>query len=77
MMDINKIYEYANKLEEEFTFEEISKIYREILYSKYVKLTNGQQIHMYQILRGNVDIFTQMMNGREFDEEYLKDVIKW
>ena len=39
--------------------------------------TYYQKIHCYQILRGNIDIFTQMVNGRTFDEEYLKGAIKW
>ena len=38
-MKINmyKIYEYKSKLQEELTFEEISKLYREILYDEYTK----------------------------------------
>lgn len=76
-MDINKVYDIANYLEGRCTFEEISKIYREIIYKKYEDLKEYQQIHCYQLLRDMVDIFTQMMSGRTFDEEYLKDVIKW
>ena len=76
-MNIEKIYKYKEKLEKELSFEEISKLYREILYDKYENLKEYQQIHQYQITRDMIDIFTQMMNGRVFDEEYLKNIIKW
>ena len=76
-MNIEKIFEYKDKLQNDLSFEEISKLYREILYNEYEKLKDSQKIHCYQILRGNIDIFTQMVNGRIFDEEYLKDKIKW
>ena len=64
-------------LQKALTFEEISKLYREILYNEYENLEEYQQIHCYQILRDVIDIFTQMINGRVFDDEYLKDKIKW
>ena len=76
-MNIEKIFEYKDKLQKDLSFEEISKLYREILYNEYEKLEDYQKIHCYQILRDNIDIFTQMINGRIFDEEYLKDKIKW
>lgn len=76
-MNIEKIFEYKHKLENDLTFEEISKLYREILYSKYETLKEYQQIHQYQLTRDMIDIFTQMMYGRIFDEQYLKDTIKW
>lgn len=59
--------------------EEISRLYREILYLKYELLSNNEWklIHLNQKLRGFIDIYTQMNNGRDFDEEYLKDLIKW
>lgn len=76
-MNIEKIFEYKDKLQKDLSFEEISKLYREILYNKYERLKDSQKIHCYQILRDNIDIFTQMVNGRIFDEEYLKDKIKW
>ena len=76
-MRIDKIFEYKHKLENDLTFEEISKLYREILYSKYETLKEYQQIHQYQLTRDMIDIFTQMMYGRIFDEQYLKDTIKW
>lgn len=76
-MNIEKIFEYKDKLQNDLSFEEISKLYREILYNEYEKLKDSQKIHCYQILRGNIDIFTQMVNGRIFDEEYLKNAIKW
>lgn len=76
-MNIEKIFEYKDKLQKDLSFEEISKLYREILYNEYEKLEDSQKIHCYQILRDNIDIFTQMVNGRIFDEEYLKDKIKW
>lgn len=76
-MNIEKIFEYKDKLQKDLSFEEISKLYREILYDEYEKLEDSQKIHCYQILRGNIDIFTQMINGRIFDENYLKDAIKW
>lgn len=76
-MNIEKIFEYKDKLQKDLSFEEISKLYREILYNEYERLKDSQKIHCYQILRDNIDIFTQMINGRIFDEEYLKDKIKW
>lgn len=76
-MDMDKVYNIVEQLENKCTFEEISRIYREIIYEKYEHLTEYQQIHCYQLLRGMVDIFTQMMAGRVFDEDYLKDTIKW
>ena len=78
-MKINmyKICEYKHKLQEELTFEEISKLYREILYDEYTKTTDYDIIHCYQLVRDTIDIFTQMTKGRKFDKNYLKDNIKW
>ena len=76
-MNIEKIFEYKSKLQNDLTFEEISKLYREILYDKYETLEEYQQIHQYKLTRDMIDIFTQMMNGRVFEEEYLKSVIRW
>lgn len=76
-MNMEKIYKYADELQKELTFEEISKLYREILYDKYTNLEEYQQIHCYQLLRDVSDIFSQMVNGRVFEEGYLKDKFKW
>ena len=76
-MNLDKIFLYKEELQKELTFEEISKLYREILYDKYTDLKEYQQIHQYQLTRDMIDIFTQMMNGRIFDEEYLKSIVKW
>ena len=78
-MKINmyKIYDYKHKLQEELTFEEISKLYREILYDEYTKAKDYDVIHCYQLVRDTIDIFTQMAKGRKFDKNYLKDNIKW
>ena len=76
-MNLDKIFEYKDKLQSELSFEEISKLYREILYNEYENLEEFQKIHCYQLLRDMIDIFTQMINGRDFDENYLKDKIKW
>ena len=76
-MNIEKIFEYKHELQEELSFEEIIKLYREILYNKYEELTDSDSIHCYQLTRDMLDIFTQMVNGRKFDENYLKDKIKW
>ena len=78
-MKINmyKIYEYKSKLQDELTFEEISKLYREILYDEYTKAKDYDVIHCYQLVRNTIDIFTQMTKGRKFDKNYLKDNIKW
>lgn len=76
-MNLNKIFAYKNELQEELSFEEIIKLYREILYNKYEELTDSDSIHCYQLTRDMLDIFTQMVNGRKFDEDYLKDKIKW
>lgn len=58
-------------------YEEISKLYREFLYTEYEKFDDSQIIHYYRLLRDMVDIFTQMVNGRKFDEEYLKNKFKY
>lgn len=78
-MKINmyKIYDYKRKLQEELTFEEISKLYREVLYDEYTKTKDYDIIHCYQLVRDTIDIFTQMTKGRKFDKNYLKDNIKW
>ena len=76
-MNINKIYEYKRKLQEELTFEEISKLYREVLYDEYTKTKDSNIIHCYQLLRYIIQIFTQMINGRKFEEDYLKNKMKW
>ena len=76
-MDLDKIFLYKEALQKELTFEEISKLYREVLYDKYTELKEYQQIHQYQLTRDMIDIFTQMMNGRIFEEDYLKNTMKW
>lgn len=76
-MDIGKVYEYQEDIEENMTFEEQMKLCRELLYSKYEELEDSDSIHCYQLLRGLIDIFTQMVQGRKFEEGYLKDAIKW
>ena len=78
-MDMDKIYKYKKELQDNLTFEEISKLYREILYNFNEEFTIEQayEIHCYQLLRDMIDIFTQMLNGREFDINYLKDKLKW
>ena len=76
-MDLDKIFKYKDELQKELSFEEISKLYREILYDEYTNLQEYQQIHQYQLTRDMIDIFTQMLGGRKFDEKYLKDRIKW
>lgn len=82
-MNLDKIFKYKDELEKELTFEEISKLYRELLYTKYTEFNMEEdynKIHCYQILRAVIDIFNQMLEGRKFDgidEEYLKETIKW
>ena len=77
IMNIDKIYEYKHKLQKELTFEEISKLYREVLYDEYAKTKDHNIIHCYQLLRDLIDIFTQMTKGRHFDQKYLEDKIRW
>jgi len=76
-MNLDKIFEYKHKLEQDLSFEEIIKLYREILYNKYEELTDSDAIHCYQLTRDMLDIFVQMVNGRKFEEDYLKNKIKW
>lgn len=76
-MNLDRIFEYKHKLEQDLSFEEIIKLYREILYNKYEELTDSDAIHCYQLIRDMLDIFTQMVNGRKFEEDYLKNKIKW
>ena len=37
-MNIEKIFEYKDKLQKDLSFKEISKLYREILYNEYENL---------------------------------------
>ena len=76
-MDLDKIFLYKEALQKELTFEEISKLYREVLYNEYENMNDSDMIHCYQLLRDIIDIFTQMTKGRKFEEEYLKDSMKW
>ena len=76
-MNLDKIFDYKEKIQNDLSFEEISKLYRECLYNQYEELEEHQKIHCYQLLRDMIDIFTQMVDGRVFDEDYLKDKIKW
>ena len=47
-MDLDKIFSYKEALQKELTFEEISKLYREILYNEYENMTDSDMIHCYQ-----------------------------
>ena len=76
-MNIDKIFLYKEALQKELTFKEISKLYREALYDEYTKTKDHNIIHCYQLLIDIIDLFTQMTGGRIFDEDYLKDKIKW
>lgn len=76
-MNIEKIYMHKEFLQKALTFEEISKLYREVLYNQYEELKDSDSIHCYQLTRDIIDIFTQMVNGRKFEENYLKNKIKW
>lgn len=74
---IDKIMEFRLKMGIELSFNETMKLFREILYRKYEELEDSDAIHCYQLTRDMIDIFTQMVNGRKFEESYLKDKIKW
>ena len=50
-MNIEKIYMHKEFLQKALTFEEISKLYREVLYNKYEELTDSDIIHCYQLTR--------------------------
>lgn len=76
-MNLDKIFSYKEALQKELTFEEISKLYREVLYNEYENMTDSDMIHCYQLLRDLIDIFTQMTKGIHFDQKYLEDKIKW
>lgn len=78
-MDIYKVIQLRNEIMDKCNFEEIMKIFREILYIYYSNLNLNQQktINMYYLLRDIIDIFTQMYQGRDFNDEYLKEIIKW
>ena len=76
-MDLDKIFLYKEALQKELTFEEISKLYREVLYNEYENMNDSDMIHCYQLLRDLIDIFTQMTKGRHFDQKYLEDTIRW
>lgn len=74
---MDKIFLYKEALQKELTFKEISKLYREVLYNEYEKTKDYNIIHCYQLLKDMIDIFTQMTDGRIFNEDYLKDKIRW
>lgn len=76
-MNLDKIFKYKKELQQELTFEEISKLYREILYNEYEKLNDWNTVHLYQLLRDLICIFVQMIKGIKFEENYLKNKIKW
>lgn len=76
-MNIDKIYKYKENMKRDLSFNEIVKLYREILYNKYEELTDSDSIHCYQLTRDLLDIFTQMVNGRKFEQDYLKNKIRW
>ena len=76
-MDLDKIFMHKEFLQKALTFEGISKLYREVLYDKYTELKEPQQIHQYKLTRDMIDIITQMMNGRIFEEKKIKNTIKW
>lgn len=79
-MDIDKVFEYYNDIQNDLTFEEICKLFREVIYTKYEKFDNEQwdKIHCYQLLKSVINIFEQMVdNDRKFEEDYLKNTIKW
>ena len=76
-MDLDKIFMHKEFLQKALTFEEISKLYREVLYDKYKKSEDPDIIHAYQLLRSMIDRFSQMTKGRKFDQKYLEDKIKW
>ena len=42
-MNIEKIFEYKDKLQKDLSFEEISKLYREILYNEYKKVRRSSK----------------------------------
>ena len=74
-----KLARYQDELEKNLTFEEISKVYREILYKYYENFTDEeyQKIRTYQLLRTAIDIFSQMVNKRVFEENYLIDRLRY
>lgn len=76
-IDIDKVMKYKMLIYNNLTRAETSKLFREILYDIYETLDDGDTIHCYQLTRDMIDIFTQMVDGRKFDEKYLKDKIKW
>ena len=76
-MNLDKIFKYKKELQQELTFEEISKLYREVLYNEYEKLTDYNIIHLYFLLQNIITIFVLMIKGMKFNEDYLKDKIKW
>ena len=76
-MNLDKIFDYKEKIQKDLSFEEISKLYRECIYNKYEELESFQEIHCYHLLRDLIDIFTQIIKGRQFEESYLKNKIKW
>lgn len=77
-MNLYNVIQLRNEIINKCNFEETMKIFREILYVYYSKLNSNQQtIDMYYLLRNIIDIFTQMYNGRVFNDEYLKGIIKW
>lgn len=75
-MDLEKIYSIKEQIDE-LTVEEKMKLIREVFYSEYEKQTDYMIIHQYQLTRDMIDILTQMLLGRTFNEDYLKAKIKW
>lgn len=87
-LDIDKVYELVDYLRENYTFKEIMKAFRELAYAEVAYYSESNKAPIYsknrdelnieqasrlqQKLSRDADLFTQSINGRTFDEEYLK-----
>lgn len=77
-MSIFKIYDTLEIIEkQELNNQEKIKLIRELLYKMFENLKDDTTIHLYYVIRNCLDIFSQMIDGRKFDEKYLKHTLKF
>ena len=80
-IDIDKIYDAINDVKKyNFNDQEIIKLIRELLYNIYEEQGNSEEyneIHLYFLIRSCLDIYSQMLDKRRFDVNYLKRTLKF
>lgn len=77
-MNTFKIYDTLEQIEkQELNNQEKIKLIRELLYKMFEHLEDDTTIHLYYVIINCLDIFSQMIEGRKFDKNYLKHTLKF